>query len=206
MAVHAPGPATRPTLIWRIRNSLDHEAWESFSTIYTPLIYGHCRRRGLKAEDAKDVTQIVFTRLFQAIRTFEYRPEKGRFRSWLGKVVAHAISRYRKKRREVAWGDTGAESLLDHEEARQEDTAWTEAFNHHIYQTALARIRPHFAEQTWRAFELVWCDNLAPLEVAHQLSLPIDHVYVAKHRVKERLREEIEHLAEDSALCALGCP
>ncbi len=203
MSAHASGPVTRPTLLWRIRNPLDHEAWESFYTVYAPLIYGHCRRRGLQSADAENVTQIVFTQILRAIRSFEYRPEKGRFRDWLRAVVGHAISRHQKKRREIVWGNADEESPLDREAARLEDNAWSEAFNHHIYQTALTRIRPHVSEQKWQAFDLVWHHNLPPLEVAERLGLSIDKVYVAKCRVLEQLRQEIELLAEDSALLGI---
>jgi RNA polymerase sigma-70 factor (ECF subfamily) len=195
MTPSASGPPTRPTLLRRIRNRQDHEAWTSFVTIYTPLIYGHCRKRGLQEEDARDVTQEVFVKVWK----FEYQPEKGRFRSWLGTVTWRAIRRKQRQRREVnGRGTVEGEDLLDQETARQEESALEADINRYLFETALARVRPHFADPTWRAFELAWCQDRPAAEVAHELGIPIDHVYVAKHRVLKRLREEIEHLAEDT--------
>ncbi len=201
MAALASGPPTRPTLIWRIRNAQDHEAWKEFVRIYTPLIFGHCLRKGLQPADAEDVTQDVFTKVSQAIGKFDYRPEKGRFRAWLGKVVASAIRRSQSRPRQLdGWADMDVDSPLDVQEARAEDSAWTEEFSHHIYQTALARVRPCFEEQSWQIFELLWCHDLPPVEVARRLGLSLESVFVAKHRVLKRLQQEVLHLAEDSAL------
>jgi RNA polymerase sigma-70 factor (ECF subfamily) len=66
--------------------------------------------------------------------------------------------------------------------------------------TALERSRPHFEEQTWRAFELAWLEKRTAAEVAELLKVPIDRVYVAKSRVLERLQQEVQELAEDSSL------
>ncbi len=67
-------------------------------------------------------------------------------------------------------------------------------------QAALARTRPHFEEQTWRAFELVWLEKRPAAQVAQELNLRIDKVYVAKSRVLDRLEQEVRELAEDSVL------
>src|SRR4051812_47542074 len=78
---------TRPSLLLRVRDPHDSESWRNFVTVYGPLVFDHCRRRGLQAADAEDVTQTVFAQLARSLRTFEYRPEVGRFRHWLGTVV-----------------------------------------------------------------------------------------------------------------------
>jgi RNA polymerase sigma-70 factor (ECF subfamily) len=201
MAANSSGPPTRPTLLFRIRDPHDHAAWTTFVDVYGPLIYARCRRRGLQPVDAENVTQTVFVTLSQAIG--QYQPDKGRFRSWLGRIVRNAIHRARQGPREVTgWGHGDEEDPLESEAARQEDSAWAEEFNHHIYQTALDRTRGHFEDQTWRAFDLVWQQNLSAGEAARRLRVPIDRVYVAKSRVLDRLRQEIEHLAADSALLA----
>jgi len=40
-------PITRPSLLLRVRDVDDNAAWTQFVEIYTPLIYGYCRSRGL---------------------------------------------------------------------------------------------------------------------------------------------------------------
>jgi RNA polymerase sigma-70 factor (ECF subfamily) len=189
-------------LLLRIRDPRDAEAWQTFVDVYGRLVYRHCRSRGLRHEDAENVTQEVFALVSRAIRGFEYRPELGRFRDWLGTATRNEINRFLKKESRAARGGGGAEEeqALEGLAARAEDTAWTEEFNAHLLATALARSRPHFEEQTWRAFELVWLGRRPAAEVAQELNVPIDRVYVAKSRVLERLQQEVQDLAEDSGL------
>jgi len=202
MGTHSSGSSTPPSLLLRIRNPRDAEAWKTFVDVYGRLVYRHCRSRGLRHEDAENVTQEVFAQISRSISGFDYRPELGRFRDWLGTVTRNEINRFLKKEARVARGGGGTEEerVLDSVAARGEDTAWTEEFNAHLLATALARSRPHFEDQTWRAFELVWLEKRPAAEVAEELKVPIDRVYVAKSRVLERLQQEVQELAEDSIL------
>ena len=85
---------TRPSLLLRVRNPQDAESWAAFVDVYCPLVFGHCRKRGLQHQDAEDVTQKVFTQITQSIRGFQYDPAVGRFRDWLGTVVRNAVNRF----------------------------------------------------------------------------------------------------------------
>src|SRR5262249_53165515 len=148
-------------------------------------------------------TQEVFAQVSQSIRAFDYRPDLGRFRDWLGTVTRHEIQRFLKKEARAArGGDPAAEAVLGNVAARDEDTNWDEAFHAHVLARALARCRPHFTDQTWRAFELVWLEKRPAADVAQELNLRIDKVYVAKSRVLDRLEQEVRELAADSILVA----
>jgi hypothetical protein len=48
----------------------------------------------------------------------------------------------------------------------------------------------------------VWLEKRPAAEVAQELNLRVDKVYVAKSRVLERLEQEVRELAEDSILAA----
>src|SRR6516162_1488028 len=145
MVHDSAGASTRPSLLLRIRDPRDAEAWKTFVDVYGRLVYRHCRGRGLPHEDAENVTQEVFAQVSQSIRRFDYRPEAGRFRGWLGAVTRNEISRFRKKDARAVRGAGGAEGEqgLDSAAARGEDTAWAEEFNAHLLATALERCRPH---------------------------------------------------------------
>ena len=204
MAVDSSGSPTRPSLLLRIRDPRDTEAWQTFVEVYGRLVYRHCRCKGLRHQDAENVTQEVFAKVSQSMRGFDYQPDLGRFRDWLGIVTRHEIYRFLQKeaRAEQAGGGADADGVLDNVVAREEDTDWDEAFHVHVLAMALARCRPHFMEQTWRAFELVWLEKRPAIEVALELNLRIDKVYVAKSRVLDRLEQEVRELADDSILVA----
>jgi RNA polymerase sigma-70 factor, ECF subfamily len=199
MADHASSLHTRPSLLLRVRDARDADSWATFVHVYGPLVFGHCRRRGLRHEDAEDVTQKVFAQVAQAIRKFVYRPETGRFRDWLGAVVRNDVNRFLKQQQRHARGG-GDDGVLDSLEADAADTAWDEEFHTRVLQVALERSRPHFEADTWRAFEEVWQKNRPPAVVAGELGRPLDWVYVAKSRVLKRVWEEVQDLADDAAL------
>jgi RNA polymerase sigma-70 factor (ECF subfamily) len=74
---------TRPSLLMRIRDGQDAEAWALFVDLYAPVVFQHCRRRQLQDADAADLTQEVLIEVADAIRNFVYQSERGRFRDWL---------------------------------------------------------------------------------------------------------------------------
>ena len=50
-------PTTRASLLIRIRDLQDGEAWQQFVQVYAPVVYSYARRRGLQDADAADLTQ-----------------------------------------------------------------------------------------------------------------------------------------------------
>ncbi|HKB35845.1 MAG TPA: sigma factor, partial [Gemmataceae bacterium] len=54
-------PHTRPSLLVRIRDAADREAWRQFVELYAPLVYRFARRRGLQDADAADLAQDVLS-------------------------------------------------------------------------------------------------------------------------------------------------
>ena len=202
MADNKSGARTRPSLLLRIRDPGDTAAWQAFVDVYGPLIYRHSRGRGLQDADAADLTQEVLFQVSRSIQTFEYRPEQGRFRDWVGTVTENKIRTFltRQVGAIQARGETGQPDPLTHVAACEQDTQWAEEFNRHILHLALTRIQPHFEEHVWRAFEGVWRDDQPPGQVADALGQSIDWVYMVKARVLKRLQEEVEELAEDMPL------
>ena len=52
-------PSTRASLLVRLRDAGDQEAWRQFVGLYGPLIYRYGRRHRLQDADAADLTQEV---------------------------------------------------------------------------------------------------------------------------------------------------
>jgi hypothetical protein len=55
----ANAPLTRASLLERLRDLEDEDAWAQFVHLYAPLVYGYFRKRGLQDADAADLTQDV---------------------------------------------------------------------------------------------------------------------------------------------------
>ena len=179
------------SLLLRLRNPGDEDAWTTFVSVYSPVIRQYCLRRGLQHADGADITQEVFLRVSKAIRSFDYSPARGRFRSWLGMITSNEISSHLVRAGRLKHEVT---ILTENDEP---DAQWNGAFTEHILAVALDRIRGEFEPSTWTAFESAWMRHEAPTDIAAQLGVAIHAVYVNKSRVLKRLETEIRLLADD---------
>ena len=85
------GTNTSRTLLLRVREPQDRQAWEEFVNRYAPQIFNWCRRYQLQESDAADVTQDVLVKLVRTMQDFQYDPARGSFRGWLKTVTANAV-------------------------------------------------------------------------------------------------------------------
>jgi RNA polymerase sigma-70 factor (ECF subfamily) len=63
-------PETRPSLIRRLRDSGDAEAWQEFVAIYQPLVYRLARGKGLQDADAQELVQDVMIAVSGAVENW----------------------------------------------------------------------------------------------------------------------------------------
>src|SRR5439155_20638678 len=87
-------PPTRASLLVRLRDPRDEQAWAQFVDLYAPLIYGYARKQGLQDADAADLSQEVFRAIAGAVGRLEYDPARGSFRNWLFTVVRHKLANW----------------------------------------------------------------------------------------------------------------
>src|SRR5690242_6646995 len=102
-------PATRPSLLVRLREPRDADAWREFVDLYGPLLYGYARKRGLQDADAADLSQDVLVAVAGAIGRLEYDPARGAFRNWLFTVLLRKLSNWRRARRSRPDGSNAAD-------------------------------------------------------------------------------------------------
>ena len=84
-------PETQTSLLVRIQNPHDEDAWREFVAIYRPVVYRLARMRGLQHADADDLSQRVVIAIQKAIGNWRVDPAKGRFRYWLARIAQNAI-------------------------------------------------------------------------------------------------------------------
>src|SRR5260370_37665704 len=77
----------------------DEAAWEELGREHRRQVYGLCFRFTNSAQEAQDLTQEVFLRVFKTIKTF--RSTEGSFHTWLARVTRNLlIDHYRRTRQE----------------------------------------------------------------------------------------------------------
>ncbi len=83
---------TRASLLLRIRNADDRDAWDEFSSIYRPAIVSVALQRGLQNADAEDLAQKVLISVARAIANWTPDSQRARFRTWLNRVTTNAVT------------------------------------------------------------------------------------------------------------------
>jgi RNA polymerase sigma-70 factor (ECF subfamily) len=189
-------PATRASLLVRVRDPQDEAAWSEFAEVYAPLVYRYARRHGLQDADAADVTQDVLRAAVRTLPAFEYDPRRGRFRGWLRTVTANQVRDFfaGRQHRERGSGDPNVHQWLAEQtdQSESDEAFWEREYRQRLFQWASERVRAHFRESTWRAFEETTVHGRPASEVGEELGLSAGAVYIAKSRVLAKLKEEIE--------------
>jgi RNA polymerase sigma-70 factor (ECF subfamily) len=191
-------PITRPSLLVRLRNTLDAQAWGEFVDVYAPLVYGFLRKRGLQDADTADVTQEVLHAVSRALGRFEYDPQQGSFRGWLFTIVRNKLRNFQAgaDRKGQGSGDSAVQHMLEQEPARalDEESLWIQEYEQRLFTEAALRVRPTVHETTWRAFWLTAVDGKKAAEAGALLNLGLAAVYLARSRVLARIRQEVQEL------------
>jgi RNA polymerase sigma-70 factor (ECF subfamily) len=198
-AANAHAPITRPSLLLRLRNVEDAEAWGEFVHLYTPLVFGHCRQHGLQEADAADVAQEVMRVAAEALPEFEYDAQRGKFRGWLLQTTRHRLYKFYERQRHAPQptSETTLERFLDQEPGADERARWEEEYRQKLFDWAAEKARPEFQSATWEAFWLTAVESVSVKEVAGQLGISVGAVYIARSRVIARLRDLIESATDE---------
>lgn len=185
---------TPVSLLERLRRPDEQAAWDRFVELYTPLIYHWASSLGLQDQDAADLVQDVFVTLVRKMPEFIYDPTKG-FRNWLRAVTFNRWRDHLKRRgkRPPAGGDG---SLTGLPAPDGEVAFWEVEYRRHLVGRALRVMRAEFRPTTWRACWGLVVEGRPAVEVAAELGVSENAVYIAKGRVLRRLRQELEGLID----------
>src|SRR5262245_45728264 len=141
-ATMQPAPETRASLLVRLRDPADADAWRTFVDLYAPLVYALGRRHGLQDADAADLTQEVFTAVSTAVRSLVYDPRRGRFRGWLHTVARNKLLDFRRRvRLAVGSGDPAVQVVLEEQPAPADDPDWDVEYERRVFAWAAERVK-----------------------------------------------------------------
>jgi RNA polymerase sigma-70 factor (ECF subfamily) len=187
--------STHPSLIERLADPRDAEAWSRFDQLYGPLITNFCRSNDLQLSDAEDIRQTVTAALASSMQSFRYDPERGRFRTYLGRSVRHAIWNHAKRPIAHTGGLDHLEGLSNGagaaHEAPELDQQWEQEWRRLHLKRAFETLSGEVSATTAQAFRRL-LDGVSPQVVAEEVGLSIDAVYKIKQRCGARLRAIVD--------------
>lgn len=177
-------------LLERVRDGTDDVAWAEFVNTYQPVLSAFVRKRGVYPADVPDVVQGILAQLVRALARFEYDPSRGQFRTWLWRVACNAASKWMqnrasRNRAEVAWCRQRPADTGEPEAGSECDRARALG----ILNRVLDEVRQTTAPTTWACFEGQVLRGRAVGEVAAELGVSANAVYVNACRVRARVRE-----------------
>ncbi len=184
---------TPVSLLQRLRQSPQGDAWARFVELYTPLLLTWSHRLGLREQDIADLLQDVFTLLVVHLPRFEYDPHKS-FRAYLKTVLLNCWRKQQLRRvAEARATDARMEEVVDPGPGLEIEE---EEYRRYLVRRALALMQAEFEPATWKACWEFVVNDRAAAEVAAELGLTVNAVYLAKGRVLRRLRTELADLLD----------
>ena len=194
-------PATRQSLLLRLRDLQDQTAWTQFVEVYAPLIYAYLRKRGVQDADAADLTQACLQKVTAHVGSLNYDPACDSFRGWLFTIVRNKLRDFHARPRHL-WqgsGDPQVRALLDNHADAEAGAAdeWEREYQQSLFSWAAEKVRPQVQPATWQAFWQTAVEGKTGQEVARTLGLSLGAVYIAKSRVMVRLRAVIHQMQEE---------
>ena len=186
---------TSQTLLERLARGTDQDAWGRFVDLYTPLLLAWCKRLGLSDADAADLMQSVFVTLYEKLPEFRYDPTRS-FRAWLKTVMLNSWRNQARKHRAGTPGATGTQDpdlLPDTDPRLQLEEA---EYRAHLVHRAMSLIQTNFEPITAKACWEFVVQGRAAQEVAEELGISVNAVYLAKSRVLRHLRHELKWLID----------
>ncbi len=206
-------PATSLSLLQQAVDG-DASAWSKIVQVYAPLVYKWSRQRGIRPEDAADITQETFSTLATRLDRFRSDHPGATFRGWLWTITKNKSWDFLRARQGDCIARGGSVNLATLNEVQGtvpadrhttdspvEDDEYETSSHSATEQTevihrAIALLRKRFATQTWNAFWRTEIDGCTPEEVADELGISKWSVYKARSRVLHRLRSELNGLEQ----------
>ena len=191
---------TQWSLIVRLQDPSDQEAWMKFSENYHSAIIQSLLRKGLMQQDAEDIAQQVMMSVANTLSKRPHDPDRAKFRTWLERVIRNAaINALRdSSKRVVAKGGTDSLSQLSSLPSQDDASELlAQEYQNQLVRIASKAIEGEFQPVTWQMF---WRSTVLgqPIEqVASELGKQVGSVYASRSRVMRRLRMEIERIQDE---------
>jgi RNA polymerase sigma-70 factor (ECF subfamily) len=189
------GIATSLSLLNRVKE-FEPSAWARLVDLYGPLVYRWCIRAKLQPADAADVGQEVFAAVARAIARFQRERVGDSFRGWLYTITRNKIRDRANTLGPAATGGSSALHGLAQHPAPPEQDDSCDSDRGYLVRRAVEMVRGDFEPDTWNAFWRTTVDGRPADEVAAELGLTRNAVYLAKARVRRRLADEFAGLIE----------
>lgn len=165
------------------------ESWDNFEKKYKKLIFHIGIKNGLNSTEQKELLNDVMLAVYKKSSTFDFA--KGKFRTWLSKVIHNKICDiYRVKKRLAI-----QTSLTDEDDTKPDKAIPVDIisdiikkeWNNYICAEAMKSLKTKVNPETYRAFEM-YVQRLDTEDIAQATGMTEKNVYVCTARCTKKLK------------------
>jgi RNA polymerase sigma-70 factor (ECF subfamily) len=198
---------TRTTLLERLKDWRNESSWQVFFDTYWKLIYGVAIKGGLTETEAEDVVQETMISVAKHIPTFKYNRKIGSFKGWLLNMTRWRITDQFRKRQPalvhpLPFGDADTDvqstSQVADPASLDWNALWDAEWEKNLLEAAIVRVKRRLDPEKFQIFDFYVNKEWPPDKVAKAFGISVDQVYLAKHRVLEIIKEEVQRLQKET--------
>jgi RNA polymerase sigma-70 factor (ECF subfamily) len=191
---------TRATLLLRLKDWQDQSSWQEFFDTYWSLIYGVALKGGLTPAEAEDVVQETMISVAKNMPDFKYDPAIGSFKGWLLKMTRWRMADQFRRRGRQEPLEAGDDDKIDTSLAQLTsdlEKLWDAEWEQNLLKAAVNKARRRLNPRHYQIFDCYVNKGWAPDRVAKTFAVPVGQVHLAKHRVTETIKVEVERLRRE---------
>lgn len=187
---------TRLSLIHRLPNHADVDAWDEFVSLYGPIVHRVALSKGFQAADADNVVQDVLMAVAQSIDQWLQREPRKSFRGWLLTIARNEAVNFLTRRATRPLGANGKDAevaIINVIDPHELSSEFDVEYERSIFQWAAARVQPTVTEHNWQAFWLTTVEGRSVEDVAATLGMRPANIYIARSRIMSSIKKLVAH-------------
>lgn len=160
----------------------DKRVFEEIYNAYAPNMYSHCLRIARNEDDAKDMLQESFIKVYSKRKQFDPNQTLG---GWIRKIVLNTSLNFVKKHYKIVFNDN---EIIDHQiEVPQENESG-------ITKEVLRKALNDLPEGYKLVFELYVIEGLKHQEIADYLEISVNTSKSQLFKARKMLKEELNKI------------
>lgn len=165
------------------RQEDDVPTFEAVLKQYERPVYWHIRRMVVSHEDAQDVMQETFIRVYQGLGKVQ---KKEALKVWVYRIATNECIRFLGRKRERAMAELCEEDALINRLMASEHVDWEDVEGVRL-QKAILRL----SQQERAVFNLRYYDDMSYEEISQVTGGNVSTLKVAYHHAKEKIKQEL---------------
>lgn len=174
---------TRSSFLQRIKDGSE-EAWHDFYRRYAGMIRNIGRKRRLTDEECDELLNEVMVIFWKKLEAFTYDRQRGKFRSYLGRIADYAALKLVRRGRKAAESMYAMPTEYPDDIDLQSMAEWRDF----LLENALADLKASVDTEVYQAFYMSVIQHRSVPEVAAITRKTPNNIYVIRSRCLKKLK------------------